>query len=258
MTPTRGCETAGIPLLDRESLDDKARLEDRHWWYRGRRRVVAAALARLPRDGSHAMLDAGFGTGRNLDWLSDFGPVHGIDVNPQAVARAAAQGHRRILTGTLDDLPYEDGRFGLITCLDVLEHVSDDVTALVELRRVTRREGFLLLTVPAFQMLFSSHDVAAGHVRRYSLRALAALAVATGWRVVQQTYFNAFLFPIAFARRAWSGRVGTRRPPRSDLLVTPASLDLVLEAPMMVEARLVRYGVRLPVGLSILIILQKP
>jgi SAM-dependent methyltransferase len=248
---------AGIPLLDRSSLDEKAGIEDRHWFYRGRRRVVAAALARLPLDLPCEVLEAGSGTGRNLEWLARYGSVHGVDVNPEAVARLAARGYRDVRQATLGDLPYEDGRFGLLTCLDVLEHVSDDAAALAELRRVTRRDGFLVLTVPAYQALFSPHDVAAGHIRRYTMRKLSTLASAAGWRPVAGTYFNTLLFPAALARRMWM-RLRPRQPaPRSDLLATPASLDGPLSVPMALEAALVSRGIRLPLGLSILLALQK-
>jgi SAM-dependent methyltransferase len=248
---------AGIPLLDRASLDEKARLEDRHWFYRGRRRVLASALDRLPIDVPCQVLEAGSGMGGNLDWLARYGSVQGIDVNPEAVALLAARGYD-VRQATLGDLPHEDRSFGLITCLDVLEHVGDDAGALLELRRVTRRDGILVITAPAYQVLFSPHDVAGGHLRRYTMQRLSALASAAGWRPVLGTYFNTLLLPAAVARRAWTKWRRARSAPRSDLLVTPASLDPVLSAPMSIEAALVRRGVRLPFGLSILLALQNP
>ena len=220
--------------------------------------MIAAALARLPLDVRGEVLDAGVGTGRSLGWLGQYGSVHGIDVNPEAFAWVAARGHRNVRTATRNHLPYEEDRFGFVTCLDVLEHVPDDVGALLEMRRVIRRKGFLVLTVPAHQALFSPHDEAAGHVHRYSMRQLDTLASATGWRTVEKTYFNTILFPAAIARRVWTKRRRRNGPARSDLLATPAPLDPLLSLPMTLEAALVRRGVRLPFGLSILLVLQRP
>jgi SAM-dependent methyltransferase len=246
---------AGVPLIDRDAIARKAELERRHWWYRGRRHVVRAALARLPLMTGREVLEVGCGTGHNLTWLSELGPARGIEVNPAAVEWARAAGHR-VETGDLEALAFGDGEFGLLACLDVLEHVSDDAAALREMRRVTEPGGVLLITVPAYPSLFSAHDRAAGHRRRYSPSRLIGLTRPAGWEPVLQTNFNLVLLPVAVAARLVSRPQRASRPPRSDLLRTPAALDGVLQWPLRAEAAAVRAGLSLPAGLSILLALR--
>lgn len=229
--------------------------DDRHWWYRGRRRVLRALLSRLTVPDGAELLDAGCGSGRTLDELEAFGHVTGVDVSHQAVATARARGHRNVLVAPLEQLPFATARFDLITCLDVLEHTPDDRRTLSELRRVTRPGGRLIVTVPAYPSLWSAHDEANRHYRRYRRRSLLDAALAAGWTVESSTHFNSLLLaPAAIIRRA-----GRRRPPgseRSDLALTAPWADGALELPFRFEAALLRRGGRLPAGLSLIAVLR--
>src|SRR5438067_13404967 len=157
-------------------------LDEGHWWYRGRRRVLGAVLDRidLPTDGR--VLDAGCGSGRTLDELARYGVPHGMELNHLGVSAARARGHD-VCEGRLEAIPYEEARFDLVTCLDVIEHTDDDVASLRELRRVTRPGGRLVVTVPAHPALWSQHDEVNGHRRRYTRGTLRRAAEAAGWRV---------------------------------------------------------------------------
>lgn len=237
----------------------KAVLEERHWWYRGRRRIVLDAVERLHRrlPPRRRVLDVGCGSGATLAHLSRaVGPVTGVDVNPRAVEHARSHGVGPVLTARVERLPFPDDAFDLVTCLDVLEHVEDDGRALAELRRVTAPHGLLLVTVPACPKLWSGHDVAAGHVRRYRGGELGAAAESEGWRPVLETRFNALLLPLVAGVRTTAR--ARRAPPRSDLLATPRWADPVLEVPLRVEAALIRRGRTLPVGLSLLAAFENP
>ncbi len=248
-------ELAGVPLIDREAIDRKAELERVHWWYAGRRQVVRAALSRLPVPVGRPVLEVGCGTGHNLNWLSSVGRARGIEVNPGAVAWAR-RARRPVELGGVEALPFGDGEFGLLACLDVLEHVADDEAALAEMRRVTEPGGVLLLTVPAYPGLFSAHDEAAGHRRRYSRRRLVELVGRTGWKPILATHFNLVLLPVATGWRLGArvtSRLHPSHPPRSDLLRTPRALDGLLRWPLRAEAAAIRAGHSLPAGLSILL-----
>jgi SAM-dependent methyltransferase len=226
--------------------------DERHWWYRGRRRVIAAQLDRLlpaRRDG-FTVLDAGCGSGRNLDVLARYGAASGVDISPHAVAAAHARGHTDVRLGNVENIPFPDDSFDLVTCLDVLEHMPDDRRVLRELRRVTRPGGALLVTAPAYPSLWSAHDVANEHKRRYRRGTLDAAATAAGWSPLSSTHFNSLLLaPAALVRLAERG--GDHRG-RSDLAASPPGLDRVLEAPLVLEAALVRRGLSLPFGLSVM------
>jgi SAM-dependent methyltransferase len=230
--------------------------DDRHWWYRGRRRVLRAALDRIVLHPGARLLDAGCGSGRTLDELARYGRVAGVDANPDAVERAHCRGHRDVRVARVEELPFRAESFDVVTCLDVVEHTPDDRATLAELRRVTREGGVLLVTVPAYQSLWSWHDVVNLHFRRYDSASLRAVARAAGWEVIGDTHFNSVLLPATAAVRVAQRHRRTHE--RSDLELTPAALNGVLELPMRLEARLVAAGVRLPAGLSLLATMRRP
>ena len=230
--------------------------DDRHWWYRGRRRVLHAALDRIVFLPGARLLDAGCGSGRTLDELARYGRVAGVDANPDAVELARRRGHRDVRVARVEELPFRAESFDVVTCLDVVEHTPDDRATLSELRRVTREGGVLLVTVPAYQSLWSWHDVVNLHFRRYDSASLRAVARAAGWEVVGDTHFNSVLLPATAAVRVVQRHRRTHE--RSDLELTPAALNGVLELPLRLEARLVASGVRLPAGLSLLATLRRP
>ncbi len=230
--------------------------DERHWWYRGRRRVLRAALSRLDLPPGAQLLDAGCGSGRTLDELVAYGRVTGVDASRTAVAAARVRGHRDVLVARVERLPLATARFDVVTCLDVIEHTPDDRQTFAELLRVTRPGGYLLVTVPAYPSLWSTHDEVNHHYRRYRRRSLLDVATAAGWAPVTTTHFNALLLaPAGLVRLA------SRRHPaiggRSDLERTPPTLDTALELPLRLEAALLRHGLRLPVGLSLLALLRR-
>lgn len=226
--------------------------DERHWWYEGRRHVLRAALDRLVLPHDCRILDAGCGSGRTLDELADLGLARGVDVSERAVAAARGRGHDA-LAAPVEELPFGDRSFDLVTCLDVVEHTRDDVRALRELRRVTRPRGLLLLTVPAHPVLWSAHDKANRHFRRYTRRTLREASAEAGWTRVTDSFFNAALLaPAAIVRLA------RRRADRgrSELALTPPWLDRLLTAPNQAEAGVLRAGGRIPAGLSLLAVLS--
>ncbi|MFL5826532.1 MAG: class I SAM-dependent methyltransferase [Thermoleophilaceae bacterium] len=236
-------------------LNAMIELDDRHWWYRGRRRVVTSTLDRLELPVGAEILDAGCGSGRTLDDLIRYGSVTGIDPSRSALDAARARGHSRVFAGHLERLPFEDASFDLVTCLDVLEHTASDVVSLRELRRISRPGARLVVTVPAYQLLWSRHDDANLHYRRYRRGTLRESANVAGWSVERTSYFNSLLLPPAALVRLAERVLPRSRRARSDLRLTPRALDPVLAVPMYAEALLMRAGVKLPAGLSLLAVL---
>jgi SAM-dependent methyltransferase len=246
--------------MDERLMNTMLELDDRHWWYRGRRRIIRAELDRLPLAAGARVLDAGCGSGRTLEELDRYGEVFGIELDPGAAEVARARGRGEVRVGRLEELPWEDGYFELITCLDVIEHTPDDRVTLRELRRVCKPGGFLLVTVPAYQSLWSMHDVANHHYRRYSRPMLRTATGEVGWRVRRMTSFNGLLLaPAAAVRLAERWRLrqsdGDYRP---DLTLGPEWLNSVLEQPLRLEARWLASGRTMPAGLSLLAVLENP
>jgi 2-polyprenyl-3-methyl-5-hydroxy-6-metoxy-1,4-benzoquinol methylase len=230
---------------------------ERHWWYRGRSRIVRAELDRLALAPGLRILDAGCSSGAMLEELERFGETWGAELNPAGVAAARRRGCDRIVRARVEELPFASASFDLVTCLDVIEHTPDDRASLAELHRVTAPGGHLLVTVPAYPALWSHHDVVNCHYRRYVGRTLIEAASAAGWAPVRTTHFNAsFLAPAALVRLVMRGEGERQR--RSELALTPRALDGVLELPLRLEAALLRRGVRLPAGLSLLAVFERP
>ena len=225
-------------------------LEDRHWWFRGRRRVVWSLLQRAQMPPAPRILDAGCGTGRNLMEFGRLGEAEGVDASDEAVSFC----HRRGLTGVrsavLEQLPFEDGQFDLILATDVIEHLEDDRQALAELRRVAAPGARLVITVPAYRWLWSQHDISHHHRRRYTLSRLSERVEASGWRPLVRSYYYSAVLPVVAAVRT----VHRLRPgpePKSDLALGPPLVNRLLERVVAVEAKLIERGVRLPAGVSV-------
>jgi SAM-dependent methyltransferase len=243
--------------MDESLMKATLEVDEHHWWYRGRRRIIRAELDQLPLPVHASVLDAGCGSGRTLQELVDYGEVQGIELNEQAGELARARGHGEVRIGRLEELPWASGTFDLITCLDVIEHTPDDRAALAELRRVCRPGGWMLVTVPAYQALWSLHDEANHHYRRYSRASLRAAAASAGWTVARMSSFNSLLLAPAAAVRLAQRRLGAHNGYTNDLALGPAWLNDALERPLALEASWLARGRTLPFGLSLLGVLRR-
>lgn len=243
--------------MDRTAYDRMADNEAHHWWFAGRRSILAALLGReLTRPpAATRILEAGCGSGGNLGMLSAFGSVDAIEFDPTARALAQRRSGLTVQPCRLPgDIPVADRAYDLIALLDVLEHVEEDRDTLAALGRKLKRDGRILLTVPALPWLWSHHDEIHHHKRRYTRRTLDAAATAAGLRVERIGYFNSLLFPLALGRRL--AAIAGRRAMEDDRL--PARpLNAVLRTIFSVERYLVG-RVRLFVGLSLFAVLTVP
>ncbi len=233
-------------------------VDEHHWWYRGRRRIVRIELDQLPLHPPARILDAGCGSGRMLQELVAYGEVAGIELDEDAAALAASRGIGEVKVGQVEDLPWPGESFDLITSLDVVEHTPDDVRALAELRRVAKPGGWLVLTVPAYQALWSLHDVANHHYRRYNRATLARPAREAGWVVERMSYFNSLPLPPAALIRLAQRRKRLEDGYKPNVELGPQWLNSVFDLPMRAEARWLGRGRRLPAGLSLLALLRNP
>lgn len=177
-----------------ERLELIRRLEADHFWFRGRRELLRRLLRRFIRTPGARVLDVGSGTGSFMAEIDRAG-FHAIGVDPLA-ARPAG----RVARGDGLHLPFREASFGGATILDVLEHV-DDARLLREVALVLQPGGVALITVPASNRLWSSRDVAAGHLRRYSKGTLSRVLADAGLAPVFITYYQFFLFPLLVVAR---------------------------------------------------------
>lgn len=241
--------------MEEELFDAIHEHADKHWWFRGRKRILFSLLDRHHLNREGAVLDLGCGVGNHLQALSRYGTVHGADPSQRALAFC-----RQRFEGPLsevwlpDTFPYADETFDLVVMFDVLEHIRDDAESLQRIIRSLKPGGTLALTVPALMWLWSYHDEEHHHFRRYHRRPLRHLLEASGFEVVKISHMNAILLPLMGAvrlllrPRTWSARDlagGTRFPAR------------LLEHVFAFERHLLRWF-NLPLGGSLVAVCRRP
>jgi SAM-dependent methyltransferase len=228
--------------------------EDRlHWWFRGRLAVITAALERALPQRPVRLLELGCGTGNVLGALGRFGEAVGMETHPDLVAAARAAG-LDVREGRLPgDLVVPPGWAEVVLLLDVLEHLDDEAAALETGRRALAEGGLLVATVPAYQWLWSGHDVALGHRRRYTASRLRGVVERAGFRVLRVSYFSTLLFPALALLRAWKRLAGDTS---HDLRRPAPALNRWLERIFALERHVVpRWG--LPFGASLLLVARR-
>ncbi|HEX2762904.1 MAG TPA: class I SAM-dependent methyltransferase [Allosphingosinicella sp.] len=240
--------------MERQVYDNMAEVDGRHWWFVARRRIIEAMIAERIHPAPDArVLEVGCGTGSNLALLKTFGSVEAIEPDAEARAFAARRSGVAIRGGTLPGgAEIDDGAYDLVTLFDVLEHIPDDRGALAELSRKLKPSGRLLVTVPAMPWLWSGHDVAHHHQRRYTAALLRRVLAESGFRTLHLTYFNSLLFPLVAAARAWARLTG--REGGNDALPPPAVNDALRE--IFAAERHVLSRFSLPFGVSLAVIAE--
>jgi SAM-dependent methyltransferase len=235
------------------------RLEHEHWWFVSRRCIIETVLrSHVKSIGPHSkILDAGCGTGGNLDLLSSLScDVTGLEMDPDAAEIARSKSGKAVYIGSLpDQIPFADESFDLIVLLDVLEHIEDDIGTLAALTAKLKPGGNLLITVPAFSFLWSGHDEAHHHKRRYKLNELVRKMHHCNLHPKYASYFNTWLFPMIALVRIMQNRLPFLKK-TDDLSMPSPLLNKLLTEAMSSEKHILMRG-KLPFGVSIMAIGQK-
>lgn len=235
--------------MDRAVYDRMAEIDQDHWWFVARRQIVTALIEKhRPKPGPLRILEVGCGTGSNIAMLQGFGTVDAVEPDDGARALAEARSGLSIKGGYLPDgVELADGHYDLIVLLDVLEHIPADLPALKALKAKLAPGGRILVTVPAMPWLWSAHDAAHHHQRRYTARALSDVFARAGLKLRHRTYFNTVLFPLIVAARA-AGKLAGREG--GDDAMPPRPLNRLLRALFGAERHWVA-GRSLPFGVSL-------
>ncbi len=236
------------------------RLEDSHWWFVSRRRLLARAVDCFPpprpEDRLPRFLDVGCGTGGTLDYLRSHGEAIGLDAEPLALEFCRQRGYRNLILADATALPFADGSIDAVIALDVLEHISDHTTAAREITRILSPGGMLYVTVPAYRSLWSSHDVALMHVRRYLATEVKDLLTGAGLEVIHLTYIMTTYFPLIWFIRTLRKYRKEQNTPHADVVPTPRVLNWALRSWLDVEAS-VALRMPLPFGLTVFAVARR-
>jgi len=238
-----------------EEFNKMRDLEARHWWFLGRR-FLLRFLRRVLVQSDDLILDVGCGTGLGASELGTNSQVIGLDVSIDAFRVCDWNRLGMPCVGSAERMPFKNDSFQLVVALDVLEHLERVDTALKEIYRVCKPGGFLLVLVPAYGWLWSSHDEVLGHKRRYTASSLASALRSAGFQIVRLSYVVTFVFPLAALVRLIR-RLARRTAQTSDMAPVPGGLNLLLSLIMRVEVFFLRW-VNMPFGLSALAIAKRP
>ena len=231
-----------------------ASVQESHWWFEGRRRILETLLRDLSVQPGSTLVEVGCGTGANARVLRRWGRVFGLDRSALALEEAR-QAFNQVLLADADRLPLAGDSVDVLCALDVVEHIDDDLGALVEMVRVLRPGGKLVVFVPAFRFLWGLQDEMSQHKRRYRKSEIAGLIADAGARVLRSGYFNFWLFgPIALARAIW--RMHPVDAP-SENLWTPHWVDRPLAA-LFASERHILSRWNPPFGVSAYVLAEKP
>lgn len=238
--------------MDIAEYEKSCSLEDTCWWWVGRRDLIPVLLGH-PSGCEELVLDVGTGTGGSIAVLEGYGLVTGLDSSSEALAYARARGQGQLVLASAEELCFKADVFDLVTALDVLEHV-DDVRTLRSMHVVLKPGGTLLVTVPAFDCLWSGHDLALGHRRRYRKVQLRRILETSGFRVVKLSYWNTTLFlPIMLKRTVDREILGNKM--QTDVHPLPGFANSILASVLRHEPRVLRY-LDLPVGVSLVYVAE--
>jgi SAM-dependent methyltransferase len=240
-------------------LEATARAEDRHFWFLGLRRNAQQVLERaLDRRRGLTIVDCGAGTGRNLDWLSDFGLAVGVELNPAGLAEGRRH-RRRMARGSVAALPFADASADVATSFDVLYCLPDPIehAAVREMHRILKPGGVAIVNAAALHMLHGSHSALTHELRRYTRPRLRQLLEGAGFEIERMTFTNMVTFPVTLAVR-WLDRVRGRAAVASenDLQVPAAPINAAFDAALRVEHAMMK-AVDLPIGTSLLCVARK-
>ncbi len=243
--------------MDAVEQERMKRMEEEYWWHVGRRYLIRRTLEHyLGASGSLEILDVGCGSGRNLELLEQFGTVRGVEPEGPGLHACHEDGLDNVVAGLADAIPFDDGSFDLVTSLDVLEHLDDDDAGLQEIHRVLRPAGYALITVPAYRFLWSVHDEALGHRRRYVASDLHRLLNNNGFVVVRRTYAISFALPAILGYRIAQGLFPPMHKRGATYVDVGKGSNWLLTQALKLESRILG-RLDLPVGASILALARK-
>ena len=234
------------------------RVEDSHWWYVGRRAILESFMERIihelkTENQNPKILDVGCGTGGNLEMLEKFGAAEGVDVSDDALEFCRSKG-LTVHKGLAEEMPVADEMFDVVTALDVVEHLDDDIAGLKEMHRVLKTGGKTLIFVPAFMWLWGVQDDVSNHRIRYTKKQIVERLQEAGFEIERATYANITFFAPILGGRTVMKLTGIK--PESENNVNVSALNGVFGKLFGAEKFWLK-NFNFPFGVSIVVVANK-
>ncbi|MBN1903210.1 class I SAM-dependent methyltransferase [Candidatus Sumerlaeota bacterium] len=248
--------------MNPEEYEKMYNQENAYWWFQGRKKILFKMIEHygLLKDGNARVLDIGCGTGLILQSISSRSIAIGMDFSRKAISYCRRRNIRDLLLGDVSNLPIKDSSVDLILALDLMEHIEDDEGLMKEIYRTLKPKGYILATVPAHQYLWSGHDEALHHFRRYSKESFWKLITGNKFQPVKFSYVISFTFlPIFLFRmiqKAYRRFIPSTGNPRTHIIILPRFINSLLVHILNLEGALLKH-INFPIGISLLCIARK-
>jgi ubiquinone/menaquinone biosynthesis C-methylase UbiE len=253
--------------MDKAYFEEYFHLERENWWFRARAEILEIHIKQLCESiktaGKIKILNVGAGTGLTTEILMKYGDVTSVEYDAECCKMVKSKLNLDFDNVSITEMPYEDNAFDLVTSFDVLEHIEDHEKAVSELLRVTKQEGLIFTSVPAYMFMWGHHDVVNHHMRRYTWFSYKALWFnnKTDKKIIYSGYFNFFLFPFISIVRL-IGKLVPRKSissgAGSDFTLKRISfLEGIFYSIFKSESFFIKHRISLPFGVSLMLSIQK-
>lgn len=240
--------------MKKDLYEDLYLLEDTHWWHIAKRRIVHKLIKKYNPSKKPKILDIGCGTGKNIEELQKIGDVYGLDNSKEALSFCKKRRLKKLILGTAEKTSLKKNFFDVITLLDVLEH-TDDSKVLKEAYRILKKDGLIIITVPAFGWLWSNWDVVLHHRRRYFAKSLIEILKKENFQIIKISYMYSFLILPALIIRTIKSLL-FKKSYSSDFKLSSPYLNLIISQVTKVESFFIMLT-SIPIGTSIIAVAQK-
>lgn len=238
-------------IMEKYLYADLYELEEKHWWHVSKRETCFYLISKFLKSENPKILDVGCGAGKNMETFGRIGKIWGIDIEKESMNYCLMRGLRKIKLASSEKTGYPDNFFNLVSLLDVLEHTEEKKT-LTEMRRILKKNGLILITVPAYNWLWSRWDEILHHKRRYNKKQLTGVLEENRFKILEISYMHPYLilpvYIIRFIRSKFSGRKY-----KSDFQIINPLLNFFLLAIARLQLKLMHL-ISIPFGTSIICI----
>lgn len=231
-------------------------LKSDYWWVDGRKGLIESLLKKTNLPKNSKILDVGCGSGHSSSISKEYGGYFGLDVSPKNLKMNELAKYK--IVGDANNIPITACNFDLVLCLDILEHLNDDVGSIKESLRVLKEGGYLIITIPAFQFIWSSHDIINRHKRRYNRESLSSITEGNSISLEFFSYWNFFLFvPAVILKIIKRTKDGDRNKLASDFKKVPSAINILFSKILKLENKIIESNGSFPFGTSIVAVLKK-